>query len=569
MLELREVLVSATTELRDVPSPMMKAAVASVSAFLAESAYRGDDRLRVGLVGAFNAGKSSFVNAVAGRSVAAVDALEMTGWVAVYGEAPADAVTLIRENTGPEEMSLAHFVAQTEARAWTSDLKRSIVAVQVGLVGFPSGFTLVDLPGLGASRENEARMRDALKLVDLVLWMCDLESVGEIRSAELVRELRRTGVPTLLVVTKVDLLDEPEEEFPEIAAHVARRAEVAEQEVIGLTTLASNATENSGPLHAFRTEALLARIRAAVPQTLGLRVQAADGLLRSAADTLGIALEAEIADLRWQRQAYEDDVEKFRSVATHVAHELQDLVGEVVGSSLFANRSDAVSRLAAGFEEHGDTVSPVAIIGADPLASDNMRRVLTVALQRIEAQELRAWSRYAEKGDLGARFSDNTAELLARAMHGHSPTAMVVGGGRSSGEHEMKVGMATSLLTAAGATVWAAAAPTITAGMALSGIGLPILGIGALATWGVKTWLQGQKAPTRPAAEAWVNETIRSATSAILSAGLGATIDTKSQERAVQIAAAGHPYASSTEAAALLSKLEELKDSLAPRRALP
>jgi GTP-binding protein EngB required for normal cell division len=568
MSELREVLMRATSELGEIHSPAVQAAVASVSAFLAESAYMGDERLRVGLVGAFNAGKSSFVNAVAKRRVAAVDALEMTGWVAVYGAAESDGVVLIREKAEPERLSLDQFVKQTEAREWTNDRRRSIVAVDIGLVGFPQGFTLVDLPGLGASRENEARMRDALKLVDLVLWMCDLESVGEIRSAELVRELRRTGVPTLLVVTKVDLLDEPAEEFPEIAAHVAGRAEVAEREVIGLTTIPIHERDPAGPFYPYRTEALLERIRASVPHTLGLRTQAADGLLQSAANTLGLALDAEIGDRRWQQQAFADDVERFRAVATHVSNELQDLVNEVVSDALFANRADTVSRLAAGFDEHGGAVSPTAILGVDPLASENMRRVLSVVLQRLEAQELRAWSRYAEKGELGARFSDQTSDLLSRVIHGHTPGSMMVGGGRSNGEQEMKVGMATALLTAAGATVWAAAAPTITAGMALSGIGLPILGIGALATWGVKSWMAAQKAPTRPAAEAWVNETIRSATQMLLGAGLGSAIESKSQERATQIAAAGHPDAASPDAHQLLATLERLRGQLSTRPAL-
>ncbi len=71
------------------------ARAASIELAEREFAALSDERLRIALLGEFNSGKSTLLNALSGRTVAATDALEMTSWVATIRRGPVDEATVI------------------------------------------------------------------------------------------------------------------------------------------------------------------------------------------------------------------------------------------------------------------------------------------------------------------------------------------------------------------------------------------------------------------------------------------------------------------------------------------
>jgi hypothetical protein len=72
----------------------------------------------VAFLGEFNSGKSTLVNAVADKEIAAADMFELTSWIAVYRPSHRDAVTLVHEDHSACELSLEEFHSRCKRRTW-------------------------------------------------------------------------------------------------------------------------------------------------------------------------------------------------------------------------------------------------------------------------------------------------------------------------------------------------------------------------------------------------------------------------------------------------------------------
>lgn len=424
---------------------------------------------RIALVGEFNAGKSTLVNTLVGRDVAAVDLFEMTSWVAIYRAGPRDRCELLGVDSTIREMPLDMFLDATRARRWDASTLAKLERVEIELEGNPLPVSLIDPPGFGSiTRENEARMFSALELADLVLWIVDVDGVGSLREVTLIEQLRASGMPLAAVLTKTDLLDEPEEELEELVEFVAQRAQIAADRVFPVS-----ATE-TGDVGLGRLRTFLESI----PQErAGLRAQAAAAHEARATAAALTLIRAATDTLEDQATQVADAVEEREVVAALIRGRVLNEVSAWVRETLLSAERDEIQNALAEALAKGKADGhslPALFSAAVPqhYLDSYWLRVMENAQQRWVA----AWA--AEGIDTMAY----TLKAVGPAYESQTnDTTILTKGGNP--DEVFQTSMAGTLGTATVASAWAAwlgpAAAQVTLGAAVTGVGIPIALMGA------------------------------------------------------------------------------------------
>ena len=157
------------------------------------------------VLGEFKAGKSTLINALVGKEVAASDVFELTQVVCRIVPTPnttSEYVELFwREpNKPPVRLGLATFLARANARE-LGDFSQASVYVDS-----PLDMVLVDTPGLGATESHELDALKALGTADVALCVIDCESLGGGRDAATIARMQEIDLPFICVLTKADIL---------------------------------------------------------------------------------------------------------------------------------------------------------------------------------------------------------------------------------------------------------------------------------------------------------------------------------------------------------------------------
>ena len=170
-----------------------------------EESFYARDLTRFLVVGRFKAGKSSLINCLLGAQLAAVDALEKTAWVARYWPAEHQFCTLTFKDGSTKEMLPEEFVRKTENDEFSEEELGRIHRVDVGYTGAKNRWSIIDTPGTGSVHtENENRALEAIKDADLVIYVLDINKIGNLRDHSLIEQLKGSGIPMICVATKYD-----------------------------------------------------------------------------------------------------------------------------------------------------------------------------------------------------------------------------------------------------------------------------------------------------------------------------------------------------------------------------
>ncbi len=177
--------------------PLAPAAARALEAF--------DRPLLVAVMGEFNAGKSSFVNALCGADVAPTGVTPTTATINVlrYGERPETRV--IRHDGGTEEVR--HGDAPSFLAGLRDEDARAIRAVDIFLpVEALRRVEIVDTPGLNAIRpEHERVAREFLRDADAIVWVFAAGQAAKATEREALAVARAAGKRVIGVVNKIDL----------------------------------------------------------------------------------------------------------------------------------------------------------------------------------------------------------------------------------------------------------------------------------------------------------------------------------------------------------------------------
>lgn len=239
-----------------------------------------DRPLLLCVMGEFNAGKSTFVNALLGEEVAPMGILPTTATINVlkYGQRRGGRV-VYRDDTSrevgwDEVPALLRAVDEEEAR------RIRLVEVLYPLEVLQR-VNVVDTPGLNSIQpEHEATARGFIAEADAVVWLFSVDQAGKASEREALEQIRKEGKRALGVVNKIDRLGGIG--AVDTSAEAAEAAEAAEIE--------------GAPIFAHLRESLADLLEAVVPFSardalLGRKGEDAERVARSNLSGLMAVLE--------------------------------------------------------------------------------------------------------------------------------------------------------------------------------------------------------------------------------------------------------------------------------------
>jgi tetratricopeptide (TPR) repeat protein len=167
-----------------------------------------DKPLLLTVMGEFNAGKSTFINAVAGEPVAPMGVTPTTATINVLKYGPERLVRVLHRSGKVKEL------AYEDLQGWLKGLSRQVAAeVRQVEILYPAEVlmrvNLVDTPGFNSIvPEHEKVARDFLERADAVVWLFDAGQPGKESERAALSAVTTAGKRVMGVLNKADRLDE-------------------------------------------------------------------------------------------------------------------------------------------------------------------------------------------------------------------------------------------------------------------------------------------------------------------------------------------------------------------------
>jgi GTP-binding protein EngB required for normal cell division len=185
------------------------------------------EQIEVAVFGRFKAGKSSFLNSIAGIEVLPVGVVPVTSVITKlsFGERPQATVHYL---DGSSSVASLHHVAEFISEAHNPENRKGVATVEIALPQLAPyrGITFVDTPGLGSAfQHNTATSMEWLARVGAALVAVSVDPPLTDQDLQLIRELQRFTPKIVVLLTKADLLSPAQLE--EVVAFV--RAMLAEK----------------------------------------------------------------------------------------------------------------------------------------------------------------------------------------------------------------------------------------------------------------------------------------------------------------------------------------------------
>jgi tetratricopeptide (TPR) repeat protein/GTP-binding protein EngB required for normal cell division len=265
-------------------------ALGSLAAAAGHAAEALDRPLLVAVMGEFNAGKSSFVNALAGEEVAPTGVTPTTATVNVLRYGPAPAARVIGHDGSARDLPAADI-----ARVVTSldgEAARAVRLVEIFLpVETLRRVEIVDTPGLNSIRpEHERVARDFLQEADAIVWVFGIGQAAKATEKAALELARGAGKRVVGVLNKVDRADAAE--VGAVVDHVKRSLGDLVETVVPFSATRALAARRAGKPDAAMTALSAVLDERFFTQALALKRATAVSALRRLLATARAAAEA-------------------------------------------------------------------------------------------------------------------------------------------------------------------------------------------------------------------------------------------------------------------------------------
>jgi ribosome biogenesis GTPase A len=178
----------------------------------------------VGVFGRFKAGKSSFLNSLAGETILPVGVIPVTAVITRLRYAPALQVSVLFLNGSTAKIQLSDlpdYVSEDK----NPKNQKEVASVEIEHPSLKSyeGLQFVDTPGLGSVfKHNTTAALDWLPYVGIAIVAIGVDSPLSEQDITLLREVMRYTPKVALLLTKADLISE--QELSQVKTFVARES---------------------------------------------------------------------------------------------------------------------------------------------------------------------------------------------------------------------------------------------------------------------------------------------------------------------------------------------------------
>ena len=189
-------------------------------------------RLCITVMGEFNTGKSTLLNTFIGDELLATDQLECTAvptWVRWADDKSSDEhrqATVIYEDGDSDAMPLSEVSVHTtlDQGSWGAIERVEIILPQpIDGEERPTGFVLVDTPGLNGSPELEARSIHQLGMSHVTIVVVPVDGIGRKSDVELIKKARSIADRVMVVINKCDQYAKMGDGFEQYREELRRR----------------------------------------------------------------------------------------------------------------------------------------------------------------------------------------------------------------------------------------------------------------------------------------------------------------------------------------------------------
>ena len=225
-------LASSATELAELQQPFGR---------LRESL---DRPLVITVMGEFNAGKSTFVNAFLGEEVAPMGVTPTTATVNLLKYGPERCGRVIYEDETTREVPWAD-VPQFLKTLTAEHAKKIRIVELLYPLEVLQRINVVDTPGLNSIHaEHEETARRFIEEADAVIWLFSIDQAAKASEGEALAKISSQGRKILGVLNKIDRASD--EERAQIIAHVKRSVGERLETVVAVSARQALAARRSG-----------------------------------------------------------------------------------------------------------------------------------------------------------------------------------------------------------------------------------------------------------------------------------------------------------------------------------
>ena len=182
--------------------------------------------VKVVVVGEFNAGKSTLVNALCAQNLLPAGIIPTTATVNVLRHSATEDITVVRCDGSTEALPFsASALAQFTAKRGD---QREISEVRIGVSSLPSEMLIFDTPGVNDLNESRAAIvYEILPQADVIIFLMDIQQPMKRSEVDFLknRVLRSSAVKTLFVLNHLDRVSASSE--VEAACEYVRRSVTA------------------------------------------------------------------------------------------------------------------------------------------------------------------------------------------------------------------------------------------------------------------------------------------------------------------------------------------------------
>ncbi len=197
--------------------------------------------LLIMVMGEFSSGKSTFINAILGKKVTAMDATPTTAVITriCYGDRDETIVHFKAGRTKPyDSQDFMRLTAETAADDEARSLRESMDYVEKRLnLPILKDVSIIDSPGLGAiTASHEQTTRRFMGNADAIVWLMSILQPAKASEVHALEALDPRLKPFVLV-NKIDQIDEEEDDLEELLDDVRQKLKDHVHSVHGISAL--------------------------------------------------------------------------------------------------------------------------------------------------------------------------------------------------------------------------------------------------------------------------------------------------------------------------------------------